>query len=354
MKCCINCFNDQELTGFFLSNSTKIGTCDFCNSENVELLDPREFEEKFQQLIQIYELLDESEVEKENPDLLHRKIQLEWGIFNSSFDTKTHNNLLKAILKDQYEKENPIFTDPVERKSEFLNPNEAIELEQEWEQFVNEIKLKNRYFLGKSIDLDLLKELFRFHEKIYRKGKPFYRGRISNHAGFSANDMGKPPAKLSTSGRANPVGIPYLYISTDLDTVLYESRATHLDFVSIAEFKLKDNLNVVRLRQIEKLSPFVYEDWLKNYLKYQKYIKRLEIELSKPLRKHDQKLEYLPTQYLCEFVKFLGYDAIEYGSSLHEEGINLAVFDDEKLNINKVELHEVISVNLDTKIVKSN
>jgi len=163
--------------------------------------------------------------------------------------------------------------------------------------------------------------------------------------------MGKPPAKKSTSGRANPNGIPYLYVSTKTETVLYESRATHLDFVTIAEFKLKDNLKVVRLRQIENLSPFLYEDRIEDFLKYQKYLKRLEIELSKPLRRHDRKLEYLPTQYLCEYVKFLGYDAIEYGSSLHDGGINLAIFDDSKLEIKKIEIHEVVSVDLDTEIV---
>ena len=179
----------------------------------------------------------------------------------------------------------------------------------------------------------------------------FYRARISDQKGFDLNKMGKPPAESSVSGRANPVGIPYLYVSTDKNTVLYESRATHLDFITIAEFKLKERLNVVQLRQIENLSPFVLEDFLEEYLKYQKYLKRLEIELSKPLRRHDQKLEYLPTQYLCEYVKSLGYDAIEYGSSLHDGGVNLAIFNDGKLEGKNVEVHEVVSVELDTEVV---
>jgi len=352
MRCCINCFDDRELTGFFISNSTQQGECDFCKSKNVQLLDPREFEDLFQQLIQIYELFEESKGEEVDPALLHKKMQLEWGIFSSNLDSGRQNDLLKAILGDKFEEKNDLFTKPVVRKSEFLNPDEAEELEQEWNQFAKEIKLNNRYFLGKSIDLELLKDLFRFREKIYKKGKLFYRGRISDHQGFEAENMGKPPAENSTSGRANPIGIPYLYVSTTPETVIYESRATHLDFVTIAEFKLvKERLNVVRLRQIDNLSPFVFEDRLKDYLKYQKYLKRLEIELSKPLRRHDRKLEYLPTQYLCEYVKYLGYDAIEYGSSLNEGGVNLAIFNDEKLKIKKIEVREVISINLDTKII---
>lgn len=352
MKCCINCFDDQEIKGFFISNSTETGDCDFCNSTNVRLLDPREFEDRFQQLLQIYQVADHSE-DDEQPHLIHKKMQFEWSIFNSDKDPTIHSNLLKAILADKYKSQNPLFNDPVEQKPSFQEPDEAVELEQEWDQFANEIKFNNRFFLDKSIDLELIKNLLRNHVRPFKEGKLFYRGRISNQDGFDAENMGKPPAKKSTSGRANPIGIPYLYVSTSPETVLYESRATHLDFVTIAEFKLKDNLKVVRLRQIENLSPFLYEDRIEDFLKYQKYLKRLEIELSKPLRRHDQKLEYLPTQYLCEYVKFLGYDAIEYGSSLHDGGINLAIFDDSKLEVKKIEVHEVVSVDLDTEVVKS-
>lgn len=351
MKCCINCFDDQELTGFFISNSTEKGDCDFCNSENVELLDPREFEEKFLQLIQIYEIVEEPIREDIQPALLHEKLQVEWSIFKSDLDNAIQNELLKAILTDKYERENPLFSEPVERKIVLFNLEKADELEQEWDQFAAEIKLNNRYFLGKSIDLDLLEDLLKFHVKSYKEGKLYYRARISDQKGFSLESMGKPPAKSSSSGRANPIGIPYLYVSTDPETVIYECRATYLDYVTVAEFRLKDNLKVVRLRQIENLSPFVHEERIEDYLKYQKYLKRLEIELSKPLRRHDYKLEYLPTQYLCEYVKYLGYDAIEYGSSLHDGGINLAVFNDEKLEARKVEIHEVVSVDLDTEII---
>lgn len=354
MKCCTNCFNDQELTGFIISNSTESGDCNFCGSKNTEILDPREFEEKFLQLVQVYEFVDDPAPEGIKPSILHEKLQSQWGIFKEKLDSTTRDALLKSILTDLYEEEDALFSTPVELKTVLFDIGEADVLEEEWELFATEIKSNNRYFLGKSIDLELLKELFRIHTKIYKEGKLFYRARISDYHGFDLHEMGKPPARSSVSGRANPIGIPYLYVSTNEKTVIYESRATHLDFISIAEFRLKENLKVVRLRQIENLSPFALEDKLEEYLKYQKYLKRLEIELSKPLRRHDQKLEYLPTQYLCEYVKSLGYDAIEYGSSLYESGINLAVFNDEKLEARKVKIHEVISVDLETEVIGSN
>lgn len=354
MKCCANCFNDLELTGFFISNSTETGNCDFCGTKNTDVLDPREFEEKFLQLVQVYEFVDDPIPDHINPSILHEKLQRQWRIFNEDLDHSTRDLLLKSILTDLYERDHTLFSAPVELKTVLFDIGEADILEEEWDLFATEIKSNNRYFLGKSIDLDLLKDLFRIHTKVYKEGKLFYRGRISDQKGFDLNKMGKPPAKNSVSGRANPIGIPYLYVSTTKETVLYESRATHLDFISIAEFRLKENLKVVRLRKIDNLSPFALEDNLEEYLKYQKYLKRLEIELSKPLRRHDKKLEYLPTQYLCEYVKSLGYDAIEYGSSLYDGGINLAVFNDEKLKARRADIHEVISVDFETKVIGSN
>lgn len=351
MKCCANCFDDIELTGFIISNSTETGNCDFCGTKNTDVLDPREFEEKFLQLVQVYEIVEDPIPDHIEPSILHEKLQSQWCIFKDDLDQATRALLLKSILTDLYDQNDSIFSAPVELKTVLFGIGEADVLEEEWELFATEIKSNNRYFLGKSIDLDLLKDLFRIHTKVYKEGKLFYRGRISEQHGFDIDKMGKPPSENSVSGRANPIGIPYLYVSTNKETVLYESRAAYLDFVSVAEFKLRENLKVVRLRKIDNLSPFALEGNLEEYLKYQKYLKRLEIELSKPLRRHDKKLEYLPTQYLCEYVKSLGYDAIEYGSSLHDGGINLAIFNDEKLEGRSVEIHEVVSVNLDTEII---
>lgn len=349
MRCCIDCFDDQEIEGFFRSNSTEIGQCDFCGTNGSNLLDPREFEEKFLPLIQSYTIVSEKNREDIQPALLHEKLQLEWGIFSEKITNDARLELIKEILSDSYDKNDPLLNNEVERKVVLLNLEEAQLLEEEWEHFAKEIKSNNRYFLGKNIDLKLLAELFAFHSNTYQKGKFFYRGRVSTKDGYKLKKMGKPPASSSTSGRANPIGIPYLYVSTTHETVLRECRATYLDYVSIAEFKLKDQIRVVSLRHIENISPFLFEDWLENYLKYQKYLKRLEIELSKPLRKHDHILEYLPTQYLCEYVKYLGYDAIEYGSAMHNGGINLAIFNDEKLEPKKVEVFEIVSMNLETE-----
>ena len=85
----------------------------------------------------------------------------------------------------------------------------------------------------------------------------FYRGRIAeNEKGFSINDIGMPKANLAKSGRANSTGIPRLYLASDEKTVLHEIRSSMYDFVSVGVFELKQDMKVIDLQNIDKLSPF--------------------------------------------------------------------------------------------------
>ena len=40
-------------------------------------------------------------------------------------------------------------------------------------------------------------------------------------------EMGCPPADMATAGRANPMGIPYLYLCKNEETTYYEVRALY-------------------------------------------------------------------------------------------------------------------------------
>lgn len=328
------------------------GNCDYCESENVDLVDPREFQERFMQLLNIYKKVEDTERDDIAPDYLHKKIQDDWNIFSHSISKEIRKELLQDILIDSFDKSSSWYSRLVEQKVILDHSKKTKTLEQ-WRTFTKEIKRNNRYFLGKEIDLELLRYLLdNFHTKKYRKGKIFYRARVCKQNGLGKEKMGKPPSEKAASGRANPVGIPYLYVSTDQETVKHESRATHLDYLTVAEFKLEKDIKVVSLRGVEEVSPFAMEKNLEDYLKHKSYLKMLESELSKPLRRYDHELDYLPTQYLCEYIKSIGNDAIEYGSSLNKGGINLAIFSDDKLQVKKTTLLEVTSVDLKTEPVE--
>ncbi|WP_367118045.1 RES family NAD+ phosphorylase [uncultured Chryseobacterium sp.] len=61
--------------------------------------------------------------------------------------------------------------------------------------------------------------------------------------------------------------------------------------------------------------------------------------------------DYLPTQYLCEYIKFLEFDAIEYNSSMNKGRYNLAIFSDEKLVCKTVEFLDVTDVSYNMEII---
>lgn len=40
-------------------------------------------------------------------------------------------------------------------------------------------------------------------------------------------------------------------------------------------------------------------------------------------------MDYLPTQYISDFAKYLGYDGVKYISTFDKDSYNLALFDTE-------------------------
>ena len=335
MHCCSNCFNDFEVQSIIQNNSTEIGNCNFCLTKTTKIIDCRELAELFQPVINLYE------VDENSTNSLGYLIQNDWNIFH--LKKELVENILLQMFSNESIKDSGLFDKGVKNKFE-TSKGSAVQLNQ-WEAFKEEIKEKNRFFIKNLIELELLLELIQDQVYTYNAGKLFYRGRITKEKGVSREEIGKPPANLASPGRANPKGIPYLYLSADEKTTLYETRATYLDFVTIGIFKLKEELKIIRLREIGNKSPFRIQN-LKTYVFYQSFLMELEKELSKPLRRFDSELDYLPSQYLCEFIKSNDYDGVEYASSLNKGGINLAIFKDIKLECIETKLVEIKNVEI--------
>lgn len=339
MNCCSDCFLDNELKGFIYSNSNSNEPCDFCENQNSPIVNAQELQEQFILLLELYSP-DEDGLD------IASAIQKDWNIFNIA-DSQKIKELMLQIVEGLDEQYTILFNNKV---SLSINSEEADLLIDTWENFKDEIKKENRFFNKNSIDLESIKKTFPVRP--YSKGKIFYRSRIStDEKGYSIHNMGKPPHKNAKSGRANPNGISYLYVSQTIKTTLYEARATFLDYVSIGEFKLKDNIKVISLRPSFQISPFVEGYSIEEYLKNKPFIDLLERDLSKPLRRHDNELDYLSTQYLCEYIKHMGYDGVEFGSSLHDGGINIVFFDDTKLECVRVKIYEVTKIDIESREV---
>lgn len=82
------------------------------------------------------------------------------------------------------------------------------------------------------------------------------------------------------------------------------------------------------------------------------FIQTLQKEISLPIRKLDKQLDYIPTQYISEFIKSLGFDGVEYQSSLYSDGYNLAIFNPEKLDCRTTQVYEIENIEFYHKEIK--
>lgn len=349
MYCCPQCFHNSSLKLIVESLSAKeAGKCSFCQEESNGLVKPSDLEDVFQPIIDVFTSLDDLDLDyiQESPSTLLIHLNQRWSVFSNTVTDQ--QALLLAIFSRQKEA-NKILTDPVYIRC--LNSKETFEFIRSWEQFLDEVKQHNRFLPRVSLDSLRLQDILSRYVKTVKAGTRIFRARITmDDVALSDDQMGKPPRNKATGGRANPSGIPYLYVSYDIETPIYESRAGLIDYVTVAEFELTQDLTVVPLCDFRNINPFESEDDsdLDTALTMEKYLKLFERELSRPIRKQDQELDYIPTQYLCEFIKRqINVDGVEYSSSVKKGGKNLVLFmDDHKKLVSKT-VHRVKSISLE-------
>ena len=71
-------------------------------------------------------------------------------------------------------------------------------------------------------------------------------------------------------------------------------------------------------------------------------------EIAKPLR-NDNVLDYLPTQYISDFIRSKGYDGIEYGSTMRKQGVQFGSFDPSVFKCTSTKVYDVKSISYDYK-----
>jgi hypothetical protein len=218
-----------------------------------------------------------------------------------------------------------------------------------WQDFKNELKHTNRYFPTKAPSHNHLRWLFD-NLVLHQIPQCLYRARINEDENpIEITSMGKPPSKISTAGRANPIGIPYLYTASNISTSIAEIRPHKGDCVTVAKFNILEPLKLADLRNPrQSISPFAFKDEneLNQIFADLDYLCHLGVELSKPILPRDAHLEYLSSQYLCELIKHCGFDGVVYKSSVGD-GDNFTIFYDEKLEASEIECININNVTFD-------
>ena len=218
-----------------------------------------------------------------------------------------------------------------------------------WEDFAKEIRTRNRYFPSKKMHLKTLAQLLPSQEYRLAEGTALFRARICKNRtkAYPRKDMGKPPVHISAtqSGRANPIGIPYLYVASDPSTAIAEVKPNVGDLVTVGTFITNDELIVLDLRSPRITDPFRWGNNLRFITQHIVFLRRLGAELAKTVSRTQAEIDYIPLQYLCEFIRKRKYQGVMYGSSVARTGYNIAIFDDSKLTCSRTKLSVVSGLN---------
>ncbi|MFT8809070.1 RES family NAD+ phosphorylase [Gluconobacter sp.] len=336
--CCPECFGDVGLRGNIIpSLKSKQGTCSFCGTLNVPLVEPSQLADVFGALINIYERNDDGK-------LLVEWLKDDWNLFDHpAMDVAHAKELLSEILDDG------------EIVRQYFAPSESYiskGLEQ-WEKLRDEMMYRNRWFLDVEIDLDQLRGHLAL---LIASNLPhrWFRSRICvDDEDYPIDQMGAPPRRRASHGRANPAGIPYLYLGSQPGTAVAEVRPHTGENACVAQFDIP-SIKAVDLRNPRKLvSPFILTDTtdIGQLRAALPFLERLGDELTRPVLPHGAAIDYIPSQYLCEFIKKSGFDGVIYRSSV-SDGFNLALFDPEKASCDSVARYNVSKVAVDVKPVK--
>lgn len=352
MLCCSNCFKDTEIKAIIEADNIR-GDCDFCNTKATYVYDidsDLRLTELFDDVIDIYTVQSSLDptvyggIAKSLSETLHD----DWDIFN--LETPAIQALLSKICKDRFLATPYLFTEPViiiqNYDPAYLDENSLLR-NSNWHDFLDSIKYRNR-FHNYVINTDILKKFLVCLEKTYHLRSIFYRARICTATtGFPIAEMGAPPVDKTQGGRANAEGIRILYLANKAETTFYETRASMFDYVTVGAFELQKTSRVVNLAAIDSISPFIGDRFGFDFVQYavnHRHLKMIALEISRSMRKQDSLLDYVPTQYISDFIKALGFDGIEYISTMHSEGVNVAFFDVDSLNCINVETHRVNTI----------
>ena len=169
--------------------------------------------------------------------------------------------------------------------------------------------------------------------KAQKKWKRYVR-----YKGWNAEDSGAPPADFIGNGRANPDHIRYLYLSEDPVTPVYEVRPIIGDTVSVAKFKL---LKDVRLYDLTFDIHDIEND---EVVELPRLYNTIGAMFSRPYNGDASK--YLPTQYIAEEIKNMGFDGLRFRSSLNKNGYNVVLFNPDDCVAVSSDLVEVKGIDL--------
>jgi len=334
MKTCSDCFADPELHSFIESQNVG-GVCDVTGKEG-KIMDLDNLSDFFSDLLSIFEFNPNSS------ESLYDIVQRDWNLF---VNKEVANRILKEVISESSCTLNPNRVSYIKPIADYINI---------WQNIKNDLQFKTRYFLNLqhyNYEDPYLTNTFSPDDTL-QVNRKLYRARVlpDRVKMFGIDEMGCPPKDIVSAGRANPIGIPYLYLCDDEDTTFYEVRARYKDRIAVGTFVVLKNLRIINLTSKSSiyLSSALDGDF-KESVKHKLLRNAVAGDMSKPLSRYDTELEYVPTQFICELCRANGADGICFNSSLHHSGMNYVLFcgnDDTKIKCQDVKIKTIEHVEI--------
>jgi hypothetical protein len=204
-----------------------------------------------------------------------------------------------------------------------------------WDNFKHNIIHVNRFFPSDSNLFNnlnnILNTLIEHSSSSSFTEFEVFRARVGKYV--EPKDLQKPKGEyVRYDGRCNPRGISYFYTSSNEITALHEVKANINDIVTMACFASTEELRICDFNSITLLEKEYFSGY--NLLKdnEKELLNIILQELSKPVN-YTETLEYIPIQYIVEYVKQFSaersFDGFCFTSS-YKNGLNYVFFDDKK------------------------
>lgn len=228
--------------------------------------------------------------------------------------------------------------------------------------FADKVKNGNRYIHDEEVTTFLSNTLKtgKAFERFIQLGTVFWRSQLGNASRpfeIGGRELGeelipypkermKPLLYEANEGRANPKGIPFIYLASDKKTAMAEARPWRDATISLGSFKTLKKLKIVDLC-IDQTNLNSYERLTKEEI-VEVVWSGIGHSFSNPVTRNDAVADYVPTQIISELFKNDGYDGLAFKSALGE-GYNLVLFDIDSVSLCTCHLYEVSQIDYSFK-----
>jgi hypothetical protein len=161
----------------------------------------------------------------------------------------------------------------------------------------------------------------------------------------------KPLLGRASDGRANPRGIPCLYLATTKEAAMSEVRPWIGSYVSAGQFRTTRELTVIDCARRYDQTPvflsvddFNYEPSAEE--RSEAVWAHIDRAFAEPMSRNDDQADYAPTQILSELFKSSGAGGVVYKSNFGDKGFNIALFNPDDAKLTSCGLFEVKGVQM--------